>query len=918
MGHTAAVAPAKIRKALASPRLIAAEPLIAALLYILVISIAVPWWSIYAFDSDEGVNLMKAALLDEGYRLYVEIWSDQPPVLTYLLAPIHALFPASVSAPRLLILFFAGLTIFSLFRILGRAEGRIAAWIGVIVLAGSQTFAETSTRVMIGLPAIAIGLAAMDQALAGAKSGKRWRFIVAGVLFALALQTKMFVGTITPALLLTPLCGRWQLMSQRRQAISDIAILAGTVVGCFLIIVLLVGLDPSQILSPHVTAGDVPSFQRIGGFDRVLASFQPEYFLFIAALGVGAFLRHRRLEQALPILWLAVAGIVLINHRPFWDHHAALLQVPLAWLCGLAAGLFRPGWAWRPATAALAVVVVVVSAAGLKTVHQRNVWRVEENLDSPLVARNPGAGEWVVVDRLMDAYRANALVPPALAVYTSKRVQTGNLSQEQVADIIAEYQPTEILFRRFRPSEPMLEALATSYEPFANGRGYHHAFLRDAPTPTAPGRARLLEALSVAADDLLQSSVSGGYAGHTDLETGERYGRSPDFEGMRPDEILIRSPGGTEDVGQCFRQAYRLSGKQKFDEAAMSAARALACAQGTEGGWANIETLHASCLANPPDHPSEPISRPLTMDEGTTPSVISYLIDVRQDILDRKRRPPRWLDASIQRGLAGIIKAQHRRGGWPQYFPANEGYSRLLTLNDNATPSAITVLLKGYAAYGTRSYLKAAKKGGRFLLKAQGPDGQAGWAQQYDPATLQPEGARTFEPAAYASRETGYAMNALLDLYRVTGDDRFVDPVERARDWLEGSMIGPDTWSRLYEIGTNRPIYGDRDGSVHYDLAEISEERRDGYDWQMSFPAVLLAIQRDDIRRREGRKSLVSWDDGIHRYEPLSPEEWAAAELLATDSTGESWRLNGTWLSTPIFVENCQLIVRAIAAGRSP
>ncbi|HYT69764.1 MAG TPA: pectate lyase, partial [Gemmatimonadales bacterium] len=38
-------------------------------------------------------------------------------------------------------------------------------------------------------------------------------------------------------------------------------------------------------------------------------------------------------------------------------------------------------------------------------------------------------------------------------------------------------------------------------------------------------------------------------------------------------------------------------------------------------------------------------------------------------------------------------------------------------------------------------------------------------------------------------------------------------------------------WARFYEIGTNRPIFSDRDGVIRYDLREIGEERRRGYLW---------------------------------------------------------------------------------------
>ena len=38
-------------------------------------------------------------------------------------------------------------------------------------------------------------------------------------------------------------------------------------------------------------------------------------------------------------------------------------------------------------------------------------------------------------------------------------------------------------------------------------------------------------------------------------------------------------------------------------------------------------------------------------------------------------------------------------------------------------------------------------------------------------------------------------------------------------------------WARYYEIGTDRPLFGDRDKSIHDKVEELSRERRDGYAW---------------------------------------------------------------------------------------
>ena len=71
----------------------------------------------------------------------------------------------------------------------------------------------------------------------------------------------------------------------------------------------------------------------------------------------------------------------------------------------------------------------------------------------------------------------------------------------------------------------------------------------------------------------------------------------------------------------------------------------------------------------------------------------------------------------------------------------------------------------------------------------------------------------------------------------------------------EGRQIVPmpgngPIWARYCQIGTDRPIFGDRDKTIHDNLNEISEERRNGYAWFTDSPQKALA------RCAEWKKSL--------------------------------------------------------------
>jgi len=149
-----------------------------------------------------------------------------------------------------------------------------------------------------------------------------------------------------------------------------------------------------------------------------------------------------------------------------------------------------------------------------------------------------------------------------------------------------------------------------------------------------------------------------------------------------------------------------------------------------------------------------------------------------------------------------------------------------------------------------------------------------GWCAQYDPATLQPRGARTYEHPSIDGRETVDVVRYLMRIERPT--PAVVSAVEAAVGWLRSAKItgwrvvmrpspagprgvdrvlvadaaAPPLWARFYEIGTNRPIYSGRDGVIKFSLAEIEIERRTGYNWIDTFAAELLETEYPAWRRR--------------------------------------------------------------------
>ncbi|WP_200885026.1 pectate lyase [Croceibacterium mercuriale] len=219
---------------------------------------------------------------------------------------------------------------------------------------------------------------------------------------------------------------------------------------------------------------------------------------------------------------------------------------------------------------------------------------------------------------------------------------------------------------------------------------------------------------------------------------------------------------------------------------------------------------------------------------------------------------------SFVRGVQYLLAAQYPNGGWPQNWPLEGGFHDGITFNDNAVARAATLL--GEVATQPQyafvpQYLRARSatataKGIEVILAAQvRRDGALlGWPQQVDPLTLEPISARNYEPRSIASGETTDILEFLMS--RPDPSPEMRAAIEGGVAWLrsaavrdyawervgnEGRKLFPRAgagplWSRNYDVNNGQPIFGDKDRTIHDDVNNISEGRRNGYSWWVTQP----------------------------------------------------------------------------------
>ena len=269
--------------------------------------------------------------------------------------------------------------------------------------------------------------------------------------------------------------------------------------------------------------------------------------------------------------------------------------------------------------------------------------------------------------------------------------------------------------------------------------------------------------------------------------------------------------------------------------------------------------MNAKATTPDNDKPADPSWHYVgTFDNDATITQLRFLARVATALGEKKDAPYR---AAFLRGLDYMFAAQYPNGGIPQVYPLEGGYHDTITINDNAMINVLETFRDiasddpSYAFVPADARRRAAacfERGIASLLACQiTVNGHHTiWCQQHDALTLAPASARNYEMPSQTAGESGSVVLFFMQLPNPS--PQVVAAVHAAAAWFEKTALrdiafkpAPDgsgraviptpgagpIWPRYSEIGSDRPIFGDRDKSIHDDVSEISKERRNGYAW---------------------------------------------------------------------------------------
>jgi hypothetical protein len=449
-----------------------------------------------------------------------------------------------------------------------------------------------------------------------------------------------------------------------------------------------------------------------------------------------------------------------------------------------------------------------------------------------------------------------------------------------------------------------------------------------------------------ASDIAAVERMAGYFATHLATAGGYVYAYSKDLSirrgegGEAEPGVIWNQPPGTPGVGGAFLRLYELTQDPRWLAAAGAAAKAALDGQLLSGGWYNsTETIPGrraewcyrvsvksagACKAIKDNK----LRNNATLDDNITQSNLGFLM--WYDAVSKGENPA--VREAVDYGLKRLLKVQYPNGAWPVFldrvYPHRDfaaasrarlpqSWSRkwqkpdesALVLNDQLIRDMMRLLLAGERHLERDDLLAATKRTGDFLLAAQLPAPQRGWAQTYN-LDLEPIWGRKFEPPAIASRETAGAVQALLMLYLRTGEPRYLDGAVEAAAWLRKSQLPSGDWARFYELGTNIPLYVDRNDELTHDDKNLHR----GYRFSGPFGIAETLALTDRIAAGEKPDLSGGWD---WVFEP-TPYQFGETDPSLAQVDAEGRLIENRWIRSGTFIRAVRSLGPPPAEERHP
>ena len=419
-------------------------------------------------DYDEGAHLMEARMMQEGYRLYSEVFSAHPPLFALSITGAFELFGSSVAVGRTIILVYAILGLLGVALAAQALRGNVAGLAAIFLLAITPNFFHWSRGVLADLPSACLATLSIALALRYWQHRGRFGLAIVGLVVAASFLTKIIVATTLLPVTLLALSRSSTANRTWGQRTGDVFFML-TFAGLPVLLCLLL-FDPRAMIDQtiifHLRGSETYQWDLAENAKAVANYFVENAGLVALAIGGTIVLlaqARTRKQAAILILWFLVMALSLLTHSPlFPKHQFVILLPPLAILGGALVGDIIERCRKLKEQMALirgSLLTIGFCSLLLYGLHFPHIIEMDRQLihgpklEEPeqraihFLKTSATHDDFIITDNQYLAFVADRLVPPSLADTSWKRLHTGYLTVPELVEATIEYEAQAVLLR---------------------------------------------------------------------------------------------------------------------------------------------------------------------------------------------------------------------------------------------------------------------------------------------------------------------------------------------------------------------------------------------------------------------------------------------------------------------------------------
>jgi len=432
----------------------------------------------FNWTHDEGAYISAGWMVSKGYHLYEETMCSSPPLLIHLLAFFLSVFGRSISVARAAIVVYCVIGFICVGLIAKEMDGWPAAILASAILFIPSEIFSYSLRAFSTVPAMCLVAGAILAEIRYFRTGSRAWLVLAGVMTAGGLLTKLLVMFAIPMPIMAVLLRHfWR--GHRRSDLGETLWLREIAIDSLVallsiflpIAVYLLAMNPQAAIENTIqfqlegrTQHGLWIIDNLWEMLKIMRDQLP--LVILAAIGAGRLYRIRPLRSTLLIGGSLALVAFLLNHSPLYDHHVTAVFFPLAILAAVEIsaiarhllGIRVPGIQQLTRTQIVEIAILPIFALSLVVSLNSNrlEWMKFHTPDESelsaiqFLQRTTQPGDLVVSDEPLLPLLAERKIVPMLTEVSWKRLRVGDLSPEEMIELTERRHPAAVVIWKER------------------------------------------------------------------------------------------------------------------------------------------------------------------------------------------------------------------------------------------------------------------------------------------------------------------------------------------------------------------------------------------------------------------------------------------------------------------------------------